>query len=259
MCARLRPGDDTAALLYRSHMPKAYDSWKVLPHRPIEKLEDNLWRVQGSLEGMDLRRVMTIARLADRRLVIHNAMALEESAMMEIEAWGRPAFLLVPNGFHRLDAPVFKKRYPELTVLCPRGSRAKVAEVVAVDGSYDDFASLAGDASVSLAHLDGTGELEGYVEVHSGDATSVVLNDAIFNMPHGKGFTGFVFRYVTASTGGPKVSRIASLFLVKDRRRFRAQLEALAAIPRLQRVIVSHHRVIDEDPAGTLRQVAASL
>jgi hypothetical protein len=240
-------------------MPKAYDSWKVLPHQPIEKLEDNLWRVQGSLEGMDLRRVMTIARLADGRLVIHGAMALEEAAMKEIEAWGRPAFLLVPNGFHRLDAPVFKKRYPDLTVLCPRGSREKVAEVVAVDGSYDDFASLAGDASVKLAHLDGMGELEGYVEVRSGDATSVVVNDAIFNMPHGKGFTGFVFRYVTASTGGPKVSRIASLFLVKDRTRFRAQLEALAAIPGLRRVIVSHHRVIDEDPAGTLRRVAATL
>jgi hypothetical protein len=45
---------------------------------------------------------------------------------------------------------------------------------------------------------------------------------------------------------------------VKDRARFRAQLEALAAIPGLRRVIVSH-RVIDEDPAGTLRRVAASL
>jgi hypothetical protein len=208
---------------------------------------------------MDLRRVMTIARLGDGRLVIHNAMALGDEVMKEIEAWGRPAFLLVPNGYHRLDAPVFKKRYPDLKVLCPRGSRAKVAEVVAVDGSYDDFASLANDATVKLAHLDGMGELEGYVEVHSGGAASVVVNDALFNMPHGKGFTGFVFRYLTQSTGGPKVSRIARLFLMKDRAQFRAQIEALAAVPGLRRVIVSHHRVIDEDPARVLRDVATTL
>jgi len=86
-------------------MVKANTSWVVLPHQPIDKLEPNLWRVQGTLRGMALKRVMTLIRLEDGRVVIHSAIPLEEQAMAEIEAWGNPAVLVVPNGWHRLDAP----------------------------------------------------------------------------------------------------------------------------------------------------------
>ncbi len=237
-------------------MPKAHDTWKVLPHQPVEQLEDNLRRVQGRLEGMPLMRVMTVARLGDGRLVVHNAMALEEAAMKELEAWGEPAFLLVPNAVHRLDAPAFKKRYPALKVLCPRGARKKVEEVVAVDGDYGDFPP---DDAVRLEHLAGTRDGEGAMFVRSGGATTIVLNDAVFNMPHGKGLAGFLFRHVTQSTGGPRVSRLARLLLVKDRGAFRAHLGRLADTPNLRRVIVSHHRTIDERPGDALRQAAATL
>src|SRR5512143_2829371 len=88
-------------------MPKAYDTWTVLPHRPIEKLEPNLWRVEGNLPSAGTR-VMTIVKLASGGLVIHNAIALEEDAMKELEAFGDPEILIVPNGFHRLDAKVYK-------------------------------------------------------------------------------------------------------------------------------------------------------
>jgi len=73
------------------------------------------------------------------------------------------------------------------------------------------------------------------------------------------GFSGFVFKHVTRSSGGPRVSRIARLFLVKDKAAFRAHLERLASTKDLRRVIVSHHETITEDPAGALRAVAATL
>ena len=111
-------------------MANTNGEWKVLSHGPIERLAENLWWVQGSLPGMSLKRVMAIARLRDGRLVIHNGIALQEPAMREIEAFGTPAFLIVPNGAHRLDAAAYKRRYPSLTVLAPRGARAKVAEKV---------------------------------------------------------------------------------------------------------------------------------
>ncbi|HEU4403846.1 MAG TPA: hypothetical protein VFS43_00925 [Polyangiaceae bacterium] len=237
-------------------MAKAHDTWKVLPHAPVEKLEDNLWRVQGRLENMPLLRVMTLARLGDGRLVVHNAMALGEAEMKAIEAWGEPALLLVPNGYHRLDAPAFKRRYPGIKVFCPRGSRKKVEEVVAVDGDYDAFPA---DGSVRLEHLDGTREAEGVMLVRSGDAATLVLNDAVFNMPHGEGLTGFIFRHVTQSTGGPRVSRVVRMLVIKDRAAFRAHLARLADTPNLRRVIVSHHRTIDERPAEALREVAATV
>ena len=146
----------------RGLMAKAHTEWTVLEHGPIEKLADNLWRVDGTLPGMSLHRVMTIAKLGDGRLAVHNAIALREPEMKEIDAWGTVALILVPNGFHRLDAPAFKSRYPGAKVLAPKGSRKKVEEVVAVDGTYDDFPK---DDAVRLESLRGVKGQEGAMVV----------------------------------------------------------------------------------------------
>ena len=237
-------------------MPKAFDTWTVLDHGPIERLEPNLWIVVGSLPNMQLKRVMVLIRLDDGRIVIHGAVALNDEAMAEIEAWGTPSVLLVPNAFHRLDAPAYVERYPDLKVYGPRGGRKKIEEVVRVDGDFDD---LPAEAAVALEHLDGIAEAEGVVSVRSESGVTLVFNDAIFNLKHGKGLIGFIFRYITASTGGPKVTRMVRLFLLKDKGAFRAHLERLADTPDLKRVIVAHGRMIEDDPAGVLRKVAAEV
>lgn len=95
--------------------------------------------------------------------------------------------------------------------------------------------------------------------VRSGDGVTVVFNDAMFNMPHASGFAGFIFKYVTQSTGGPRVSRLARMFIVKDRLAFRGHMLKLAELPELRRVIVSHHRMITEDAAGAIRTAVATL
>lgn len=237
-------------------MAKFHETWTVLPHLDIEELERNLWRVQGSIEGMGLKRVMTLARMQDGRLVIHNGIALEEEAMKRIEAWGTPAFIIVPNAYHRLDAFAFKQRYPGAKILCPDGARKRVEEVVPVDGAYD---ALPADDTVRLVTLDGIKEAEGVMVVESEGGTTLVFNDILFNMPHAKGMAGLIFRYVTQSTGGPRVSRIVRWFVMKDKKALRAHLERLADTPRLERIIVSHHRMITEAPAETLRSVARTL
>lgn len=234
----------------------ADSDWKVLPHSPIEKLSPRVWRVEGSLAHGPLKRVMTIAKRADGRLVVHNAMALEESAMKEIEAFGPVAFLVVPNAMHRLDAPRFAKRYADAKVYCPAGSRKKVADVVRVDGTYADFPA---DAHVSFETLAGTGDSEGVMIVKDEDGTTLVLNDAVFNMPHAGGFGGFVLEHLMGSSGGPRVSRLGKLLLVKDKAAFKAHLARLGDVPDLRRVIVSHHETITSEPGRTLRDVAASV
>ncbi len=237
-------------------MAKANTVWRVHPHGAIEKLDDHLWRVEAKLPGMEMKRVMTIGKRADGMLVIHNGIALGEPEMAEIDAWGKVGVIVVPNAFHRLDAKVFADRYPDARVLCPSGAKAKVAQVVKVDGSYED---LPPDGVVELRILDGTKQREGVMVVHAGADTSLVFNDAVFNMPHLPGFTGFILRRVTGSTGGPRVSRIAKMFVVADKPAFRAHIEQLADLPGLRRVVVSHHATITEDPSGTLKSVVAAL
>jgi hypothetical protein len=239
-------------------MAKAHTTWRVLAHEPIEKLSDRLWRVEGQLEGMPMKRVMTIARRAsDDTLVIHNAIALSDAEMAELDAWGKVSTIVVPNGFHRLDAKVFHDRYPQARVLCPAGARTKVEQVVPVSGTYADYPA---DSAVEIGELDGTKQREGFMVVRaSSGAATIIFNDAVFNMPHIRGFTGFVLRRVTGSTGGPRVSRIMKWFVLADKAAFRAHLERLAETPKLERIVVAHHEMIVNDPAGTLRSVAAAL
>ncbi len=232
-------------------------TWAACPHGPIAALGEDLYRVEGSLpSGPPLKRVMTIVKRRSGKLLIHGAIALDAPAMAALEALGEPAELVVPSGMHRLDAPRYVARYPALRVYCPRGARKRVEKVVAVSGTVDD---LDADDQVRAIHFGGTGEREACLFVRTPEGTTLILNDMLFNMEHLPGFQGFLLKHVTQSSGGPRVSRLARLGLVKDRTEVRRTFEELARTPGLVRVVVAHHEDITVDPAGALRRVAESL
>ncbi len=229
--------------------------WTVLPHDPVVTHEDNLKSVTGTLPRGSMNRVMTIARLSDGRLAFHNAVPLEEPAMKALEAWGEPTFLLVPNGYHRLDIHAFKVRYPKLKLLCPAEVAKKVGEVAAVDGNFADFPK---DRDVELITLRGGKIGEAVLLVRSGAKTSLAFGDAVMNLPKLPGFEGFVLGLL-GSTGKPKVTTIAKLAVVKDKAAMRAHLQDFAAMPGVTRLIPSHGAVIEGNGAQVLGQVAAEL
>jgi hypothetical protein len=219
---------------------KVSDAWKVLDHGPIERITERLWRVEGAIPGMTLRRVMTVAKRENGGLVIHSAIALRPPELAELEAWGTLEVLAVPGAYHRMDAPAYKKRYPNLRVLAPSATIGKVREVVAVDGSYEDFPA---DGVVQLRDVPGTGGREGAMFVRSSDGLSVVLNDVVMNMDRKRDVLGFLFTTLLGSAPGPRVSRLSKLALVTDKQALRAELERLAALPELANLIVSHEKV----------------
>jgi hypothetical protein len=231
--------------------------WQVLPHDPIQELADNLWRVEGALPHFSLRRVMTVVRLSDGRLVIHSAIALDEPSMRRLEAWGTPAFLLIPHSRHRLDAPRYKRRYPSLRVLATPAVLDKARAVVSVAGTYADMPA---DPALRLEVLAGTGGAEGALIVHSADGASVVLNEVVFDLEPPKSALGRAALQLVGFGPGPRVTPVVKLELVKDKADLKAHLERLAATPQLVRLIVSHSRM-SQGPAAAaaLLKAAASL
>lgn len=230
-------------------------TWKVLPHGPIEVLDERLRVVEGGLPNMPLKRVMSLVRLDDGSLLVHNAVALEPAAMEALEAWGRPSILLVPNGFHRLDAPAFKARYPELKIYCPAGARRRVEKAVPVDGTYED---LPPTPPVRVRYLDGVSRREGYLELPGRDGVTLIFNDAVFNQPHLPGVFGTIYRWM-GSTGGPRVTPMLKLALVKDKRALKTHLERLADTPALKRIVIMHGTRVDQEPAAFLKRVAETV
>lgn len=172
--------------------------------------------------------------------------------MAEIEAFGTPSILLVPNGFHRLDAKIYKARYPNLRVFCPTAAKKKVEQIVRVDGSYADAPK---DEDVLLAHLDGTKEQEGFMQVKSPDGTTLVVNDCVNNLPATGGLMGFFL----APTGRTSVPRIARWMMVKNKDAFRGKLNQLAAVPDLKRIIVSHGSMLTDGAGDKLRAAVAEI
>jgi hypothetical protein len=198
---------------------------------------------------------MTIVRLGDHRLVIYSAIALDEGEMQAIEHFGEPAFLIVPGDLHRMDAKIWKDRYPGLYVVAPAGAREKVEKVVHVDATQVDF----GDPNVRFVEVPGTGGHEAALIVQTPSGTNLVVNDIIANMPNRKGFGGWFLRLVGFTGAGPRVPRIVQKKIVRDKSAVRSQLERWAALSPLKRVIVSHGSPIERDAQRALRSLATSL
>ncbi len=98
------------------------------------------------------------------------------------------------------------------------------------------------------------------MHVRSKDGVSLVFCDAVFNMDKKEDFAGWLVTTILGSAPGPRVSRLAKLALVKDKKKLRANLEQLAETPDLVRVIVSHEKVASgSDAKKTLVQAATFL
>jgi hypothetical protein len=234
-------------------MPRPFDAWTVLPHTPLETIDEDILTVEGPL-GKFPRR-MTIVRLTGNRLIIHSGIALGEAEMARIESFGKPTFYIAPSALHRMDVKPWKQRYPELNVVCPPAARSKVEERVKVDTVAPDF----GDPAVRYTPVAGTAQREGALIVAGAQGTTLVLNDIFFNVRKQPGIVGFIFGLLGVTGPEPKAAKLVLRKLADDKDALRAQFEQWAKLDDLKRIIVSHGAVIEKDPRGTLHRIAASL
>ena len=238
-------------------MTRPFQQWKVLPHGKLTEVDENVLTVTGELHMplTDLPRRMTVARLNDSRLVIFSAIALDEVEMQALEDYGRPAFLVVPNDHHRLDAKIWKERYPLMQVVAPEGSRTKVEEAVHVDTTDPGF----GDPNVQFVTVPGTRGHEAALVIRTPNGTTLVLNDLVGNIRHESGFGGWLLRMMGFAGDEPHIPKPVKLVLIEDKEALRVQLLQWAELESLKRILVSHGSPIEDDPSQTLRALANSL
>lgn len=238
-------------------MPRPLTEWRVLSHGALTKITDNILTVVGdiSMPAGKIARRMTVVRLRDGRLVVFSAIALHEKEMRELENFGKLAFLIVPNGHHRLDSKIWKKRYPEIKVITPQGAREAVEKIVPVDAVKADF----NDPNVVFIVVPGTGEREAALEVKGDNGATLILNDLVGNLRNTRGFGGWFLRMMGFAGNKPQVPVPVKLTMIKDKHAFAKQLMQWAELPALRRILVSHGSTIEDNPRGVLRELAASL
>ncbi len=238
-------------------MTQPFQKWKVLPHGKLSEIDHNLLTVVGEIHMplMDLPRRMTVVRLSDSRLVVFSAIALDEDEMAALEAYGRPAYLIVPSDKHRLDAKIWKDRYPELRVVAPEGARAKVEEAVAVDTVAPSF----DDPDLQFVTVAGTRGREAALVVRTPNGTTLVLNDVVGNIRNESGFGGWLLHVAGFAGKEAQIPKVVKMAIIEDTNALRSQLLQWAEIESLERILVSHGSPIEENARETLRDLASSL
>ncbi len=232
-------------------------TWKVLPHGELSQIDEGIWTVVGKIHMplLDLPRRMTVVRLSNSRLVVFSAIALHEAEMAALEEYGRPAFLIVPSDKHRLDAKIWKDRYPAMQVVAPEGSRSKIENVVPVDTTAPRF----DDPNVEFLTVAGMGEREAALVVRRPQGTTLVLNDVVGNIREASGFAGWLLHVTGFAGKQPQIPKVVKMAMIEDTSALRAHLLRWAEIGSLRRILVSHGEAIEDNPRQVLRALADSL
>lgn len=232
-------------------MPIGPTTWTVQKNRPIEKLGSNLWRVSGLLGPKGPQRSMSVARRADGDLIIYNAIALDEPGMAELEAFGRPAYMVIPNAFHRADAFIWRQRYPDIKVVAPAGAARAAAKAVPVDMGPGDVPA---DPDIWLGCPDGFAEKEALMVVNGADGRTVVANDALCDIPAERGFPVSV---MMAPIGRLSTPRVIRWFLMKDGAAWASHIDRLTE--GLARLVPGHGDILEGERAVESLKGAAAL
>jgi hypothetical protein len=194
-------------------------------------------------------------RLRDASLVIFSAISLDEDEMAALEAYGRPAVLMVPSDKHRLDAKTWKDRYPEIEVAAPEGAREKVEETVAVDTVSPRF----DDPNVQFVTVPGTRGREAALVIRTHAGTTLLLNDVVGNIRDAAGFGGWLLHLAGFAGKEAQIPAVVKMAVIEDKKALRAQLLQWSEIDSLVRIMVSHGSPIEDNPRQVLRELAESL
>ena len=229
---------------------------RVYPHGRWRELLPGLWIIRGKI-GAPLYRNMVVVRLPSNDLVIHSAVALDDVGMAELDSIGRPAYVIVPNAQHQMDAPFYGPRYPGLRMICPEAARLEIRPVATIVATAEEV--LPGLGFV-LHPVPGSKAKE-YVYEYALPSSDriLIINDMIWGpnaTPDNLGgrlmnmlLVGFHDRY--------GIARVYRRRMVTDMPALKRFIAGLSTVAGLKLVTISHGDPIATNPAAELRAIGA--
>lgn len=186
---------------------------------------------------------MTIMRLDDGSLLIHNAIQLEESELAWLNSLGPVTSIVGPNTYHCSDAGWMHDRFPQARLYVPQKNLSRFPKALDVN---QDFPQTPG---VVCYPMRGT-RMQEAAFWHPGTST-LVLTDTAFNMP--PVFTGLEKILMDWNKVGGRFgpSRLTRLLFATDVQALLDSYRRLTQLP-LKRIIVNHGDVLEENALAQL-------
>jgi hypothetical protein len=213
-------------------------------------LAENVWQVTGSLK-IPVPRNMTIVRGAQGGLVLYSVIAMNAGGMGELEALGRPRFMIMPHRRHQMDAPFYAARYPDLRILAPEPTRIGG---VTVHGGLDELRALGIEAFV----LPGNDHEDVVMDIPFGDARALCVCESLGNVKL-SGMLALLLRALGPPGGGFGVARAVRIREIPDRPRLRAWLQSQAERTDLRALLFGHGAPITHDVPAALARAATQV
>ena len=222
---------------WESHVDEKHGDLEEIYPGVLYRLEAPGCEMGPPLRNMTIYRVPSSEKDRPHRLVIISAIAVREDTLQEILALGTPTVMVVPNHMHRCCAGVWKRRFPNLTVVCvgakhPADSRKKIEDAVPVDMTTEELAAQPEWKDyIAVKRIEGWVHFEEIIEVKLDAAKNkkaMIVCDLLFTMifPDHPGrierailwfFDSCVEKPASPSEMMiPKVSRVARIFGIRD-------------------------------------------
>ncbi len=213
-------------------------------YSPPRQIAENLWEIRGEWSNKFGRR-MTVIRLADGRVVVHNAIELKPEDLRWLKSLGPVAFVLAPNVFHCSDAGWMAKE-TGAPLYVPRKKFRKFAKFHPRDINQE-FPAL---PDLKCIPMQGTRISE--AAFYHTPSRTLILCDLAFHMRDE--FTGFekVFMRWNKVGGRFGPSRLTKLLFAKDRYALIDSFCILLAHD-FDRVIVNHGEILETGGRERLR------
>ncbi|MEO8668321.1 MAG: hypothetical protein ABI399_07385 [Bauldia sp.] len=227
---------------------------RIFQHGDFETLAEGVWLLRGTVPA-PVHRNMVVVRLASGALLLHSVIALTDERMAALGRLGRPAYAIVPSLHHMMDAPFYKTRFPDITMLCPAPIRATAAGRVTIDATVEAVLATLG---IRLHPVPATRSFEYVYDMPMPEGgRMLVFNDALGNRgAPTKGLLGFLFGKLLWVAGeGPDLSRLYRLTQSRDTAAIRRFAAGLGGIPDLRLVTFSHGDPLTENPGAALKRL----
>jgi hypothetical protein len=200
---------------------------------------------------------MTILRLTEGKLLIHNAIRLHDEDYADLEKIGEVAWIVAPNYLHSSEAHVYKRRYPGARLFLPKKKHEEWDGRSLVDGVLPDDWPAELRKEVDCHHLLGTRYIDESVFLHRASRT-LLTADLVFNMqnePVGLERVMYGLNRIYKRFGP---SRFFKFVAIRDRVGFRESIEKILAWD-FDRVIMSHGDVLDTGGREKLRAACEEM
>lgn len=222
----------------------------IYSHGGPVPLAENVWQVTGSLK-IPVPRNMTIVRSPQGELILYSVIAMNAGGMAELEALGRPRFMVIPHRRHQMDAPFYAARYPDLRILAPEPARV---HGVTVAGGLAELRAVGIEAFV----LPGNDHEDVVMDIPFGGARALCVCESLNNVKM-SGVLSLLLRALGPPGGGFGVARAVRIREIPDRSSLRSWLRSQAERTDLRALLFGHGAPITHDVPAALARAATQV